>query len=137
MNMTTAIAPLPTSYTAVPDADPARRADLRARRLAATLHAEDLAEETGLDPFERITCRHHRRWLHHCISSPRHVVAVAGHRWCRTCAAPAAVAVDELTGDVRVTCMRCGRSPEGRATRQIIRACTASLAAHQDGHDRA
>ena len=67
-------------------------ADLRDRRLAARLAAEDVAEEAGLDPFERISCRLHQRWLHQCVSSPVHVVAFTGHRWCRTCAAPAAVA---------------------------------------------
>ncbi|WP_245645951.1 hypothetical protein [Pseudonocardia acaciae] len=101
-------------------------------RLAATLAAEDEAEDAGLDPLERITCRTHRRWLHHCISSPVHVIVVTGHRWCRSCQAEASVAVDELTGDVRVTCTRCGRVPVGRATRQIIRTCTASLAAALD-----
>ena len=87
-------------------------ADLRDRRLAARLAAEDVAEEAGLDPFERISCRLHQRWLHQCVSSPVHVVAFTGHRWCRTCAAPAAVAVDEWLGDVRVTCTRCGTAPE-------------------------
>ena len=41
-------------------------ADLRDRRLAARLAAEDVAEEAGLDPFERISCRLHQRWLHQC-----------------------------------------------------------------------
>jgi len=36
-------------------------------------------------------------------------------------------------GDVRVGCTRCGTTPSGRATRQLIRACMASLAAAQDG----
>jgi hypothetical protein len=107
-------------------------AELRDRRLAARLAAEDVAEEAGLDPFERVSCRLHRRWLHQCVSSPAHVVAFTGHRWCRTCAAPAGVAVDEWLGDVRVTCTRCGATPRGRATRQLVRACMASLAAAQD-----
>ena len=107
-------------------------AELRDRRLAAILEGEDVAEDAGLDPFERISCRIHRRWLHQCIHSPVHVVQVSGHRWCRPCDAQAAVAVDELTGDVRVSCTRCGRTPPGRASRQIVRTCTASLAAAQD-----
>jgi hypothetical protein len=111
----------------------ANYADVRDRSLAAKLLAEDQAEEAGLDPLERITCRTHRRWLHRCISSPVHVIIVTGHRWCRTCSAPASVAVDELTGDVRVSCTRCGLPPAGRATRQIIRACMASVAAALDG----
>lgn len=109
-----------------------RYLDLRDRRLAAVLLREDEAEENGLDPFERITCRIHRRWLHQCISSPVHVVMITGHRWCRCCESAASVAVDELAGDIRVSCMRCGRPPAGRATRQIIRTCTASLAASMD-----
>ena len=62
-------------------------AALRDRRLAARLAAEDVAEEAGVDPFERVSCRLHQRWLHQCVSSPVHVVAFTGHRWCRTCAA--------------------------------------------------
>ncbi len=108
-------------------------AALRDRRLAARLAAEDVAEEAGLDPFERVSCRLHQRWLHQCVSSPAHIVAFTGHRWCRTCEAPASVAVDEWLGDVRVVCTRCGAAPRGRATRQLIRACVASLAAAQDG----
>jgi hypothetical protein len=107
-------------------------ADLRDRVVAARLLDEDRAEEAGLDPFERITCRIHRRWLYQCISSPVHIIAVTGHRWCRGCAAPASVAVDELTGSVRVVCTRCGRCPAGRATQQIVRTCTASVAAAYD-----
>ena len=83
----------------VSPADP-RYADLADRRLASTLSTEDIAEENGLNPLERITCRLHRRWLHHCISSPAHVIAVTGHRWCRSCQCAVTVAVDELTGDV-------------------------------------
>lgn len=107
-------------------------ADLRDRRLAETLLAEDVAEDAGLDAFERISCRIHRRWLHQCIHSSVHVVLVSGHRWCRSCNAEAAVAVDELTGDVRVRCTRCGCTPPGRASRQIVRTCTASLAVALD-----
>ena len=53
-------------------------AALRDRRLAARLAAEDVAAEAGLDPFERISCRLHQRWLHQCVSSPVHVVAFTG-----------------------------------------------------------
>jgi hypothetical protein len=114
------------------DDDAARYDGVRDRRLAATLVAEDLAEDAGLDPFERISCRIHQRWLHHCVHSAVHVVQVSGYRWCRSCQSHAVVAADELTGDIRVTCSRCGRTPPGRASRQIIRTCTASIAAAQD-----
>ena len=120
----------------VAEQDTSTYADLRDCRLAATLGAEDASEDAGLDAFERISCRIHRRWLHQCIHSSVHVVLVSGHRWCRSCDAQAAVAVDELTGDVRVTCSRCGRTPPGRASRQIVRTCTASLAAAQDDRTR-
>lgn len=114
------------------NADP-RYARIRDRRLATVLAAEDRAEEDGLDPLERITCRTHGRWIHECVSGQIHVIVVTGHRWCRTCACAVDVAVDHLTGDVSVRCPRCGQKPEGRATRQIVRACRASLAAAQDG----
>lgn len=108
----------------------ARYTDLRDRQLAAALSTEDHAEaENGLDPLERTTCWTHRRWLHQCIASPLHVIQVTGHRWCRNCACAVNVAVDELKGDVRLNCPRCGRTPDTRATRQIMRACRASLAA--------
>ena len=73
-----------------------RYADLADRRLAVALAAEDRAEDAGLDPLERATCRVHRRWLHRCIASPVHVMMVTGHRWCRTCEVSATVAIDEL-----------------------------------------
>jgi hypothetical protein len=117
-----------THTAAVEDADP-RYADLRDRRLAAALHAEDLAEAAGLDPLERTTCWTHRRWLHQCVSSPLHVIVVTGHRWCRDCSCAVTVAVDELIGDVWLTCPGCRRTPDTRATRQVVRACRASLAA--------
>jgi len=107
-------------------------ADLADRRLAIALSAEDEAEEAGLDPMERITCRTHRRWLHHCVSSPLHVIVVSGHRWCRPCRRALDVAVDHLTGDVSLRCPKCGPVRPTRATRQVIRACRASLAAAQD-----
>jgi hypothetical protein len=109
-----------------------RYSDMTDRRLATKLLAEDAAEDAGLDPFERISCRIHRRWLHQCVHSPVHVVMVSGYRWCRSCEAQATVAVDELTGDIRVTCPQCGQTPSGRASQQIVRTCTASLAAAQD-----
>jgi hypothetical protein len=114
-------------------ADP-RYADLRDRHLAATLSMEDQAELTdGLDPLERTTCWTHRRWLHQCVSSPLHVIQVTGHRWCRDCTSAVSVAVDELAGDVALHCPRCHRTPDTRATRQIVRACRASLAACAEG----
>jgi hypothetical protein len=110
------------------EADRRRYADLVDRRLAERLATEDAAVEAGLSPFERLTCPAHRRWVHQCIVSPQHVSPVTGHRWCRDCACPVTVAVDELAGDVTVTCPRCHHTPEGVATRQIVRACRASLA---------
>jgi hypothetical protein len=103
------------------------------RRLATTLAAEDLAEwEGGLSPHDRITCRLHRRWAYQCISSPRHIIAVTGHRWCDDCATGLTVLVDELTRRVELTCPCCHQTPNTRATEQIIRTCEASLhAAHR------
>lgn len=115
----------PAQVAAVHD----RYGDLRDTHLAITLSIEDRAELAGLDPLERTTCWTHRRWLHQCISSPLHVIVVTGHRWCRSCACAVTVAVDELSGDVQLTCPRCGQTPDTRATRQITRACRASLAA--------
>lgn len=106
-----------------------RYADLRDRRLAVALSTEDSLEADGLDPLERTTCWTHRRWLHQCVSSPLHVIQVTGHRWCRNCACAVSVAVDELIGDLRLECPRCHRMPDTRASRQILRACRASLAA--------
>ncbi|MFD8496031.1 hypothetical protein [Amycolatopsis sp. NPDC059657] len=110
----------------------ARYADLADRRLAITLSTEDRDEENGLDPMERTTCRTHRRWLHQCVSSPLHVIIVTGHRWCRDCECALTVAVDQLAGDVSLNCPRCHRAPDNRATRQVIRAVRASLAAAAD-----
>ncbi|NKQ52050.1 hypothetical protein HFP15_04060 [Amycolatopsis sp. K13G38] len=105
------------------------------RRLATRLSEEDRAEARGLDPFERVTCRVHRRWLHQCVSSPVHVVAVTGYRWCRDCECPVDVAVDELNRTVRLHCPGCGRAPDSPATRQIVRTCRASLAAARGQRD--
>lgn len=115
----------PQHGTAVRD----RYADLADVRLASALSTEDRAEDEGLDPFERTTCYTHRRWLHHCVSSPLHVVRVSGHRWCRRCECEAAVIVDELVGDLTLICPRCGEMPAGAANRQVVRSCRASLAA--------
>jgi hypothetical protein len=108
-----------------------RYSDVEDRRLADQLATEDADVEAGLSPFERLTCPAHRRWMHECISSPQHVSPVTGHRWCRDCQTAATVAIDELCGDVSVTCPQCGRAPDTIATRQIVRACRASLATAQ------
>ena len=112
-----------------------RYADLADRSLATRLSVEDAEEERGLDPFERATCYAHRRWLHQCVSSPLHVVRVSGHRWCRRCECAVNVAVDELAGDLVLTCPRCGEMPPGSANRQTVRACRASLAAAAEARD--
>jgi hypothetical protein len=96
--------------------------------LAAVLRAEDAAQAAGLSPFERVTCPVHRGWAYRCISASAHVIQMTGHRWCADCQAQATVAVDELTGRVTVRCVRCGGTPAGYATTQIIRTCQASLA---------
>ncbi|MEU3645268.1 hypothetical protein AB0E59_17940 [Lentzea sp. NPDC034063] len=103
-------------------------ADVKDRRLAVMLAEEDAAEELGLNPLERVSCRLHRRWLHHCAHSADHVIKVTGHRSCRDCSSTASVGVDELTGDVLVLCESCHRTPCTSATKQIIRSCRASLA---------
>jgi hypothetical protein len=86
-------------------------ADVKDRRLAVMLAEEDAAEELGLNPLERVSCRL--------------------HRWCRDCCSTASVGVDELTGDVLVRCESCHRTPRTSATQQTVRACRASLAAAQ------
>ncbi|WP_436498202.1 hypothetical protein [Actinokineospora sp. HUAS TT18] len=43
--------------------------DLRDRVLATILSKEDTAEDAGFNPLERVTCRLHRRSMHHCVSS--------------------------------------------------------------------
>ncbi|MEU5846230.1 hypothetical protein [Saccharopolyspora shandongensis] len=111
-----------------------RYEDLRDDRLANTLVREDAAvEREELSPHERLSCHVHRRWAHECISSPAHVIAVTGHRWCRSCEAEASVAVDEVSGAVSVVCTRCRTTPDSAATRQILRTCRASLAVVLDG----
>ena len=106
-----------------------RYSGVRDRRLAARLSAEDRAEARGLDPFDRLTCRTHRHWVHSCVSSAAHVVVVTGHRWCRDCERPVPVVVDELAGEIRMCCPSCGRFPDSPANRQLLRACRRSLAA--------
>lgn len=97
--------------------------------LAATLDVEDRAEERGtLSPHDRITCGLHRRWVHECVASPQHVIAVTGHRWCRGCGRAVSVAVDELAGTVALLCGTCG-VPDSLANRQVVRACRESLRA--------
>lgn len=109
-----------------------RYADLTDQRLALALTGEDQSEEDGLNPLERITCHTHRRWLHDCVASPLHVVIVTGTRWCRTCECALNIAIDQLAGDVAVHCPSCGETPATNATRQLVRACRASLAASHD-----
>ncbi|GAB2971291.1 hypothetical protein LWP59_15535 [Amycolatopsis acidiphila] len=112
-----------------------RYADLRDRRLAARLAAEDAAEERGLDPFERITCRTHRNWLHHCVGADAHVILVTGHRWCRACERPVPVVVDELAGQVLLRCPGCGRFPDSPANRLLVQVCARALAVAQGRPD--
>ena len=112
-----------------------RYTDLRDRRLAAALSTEDTLEAAGLSPLDRTTCWTHRRWLHDCVSSPLHVIPVTGHRWCRDCSRPVDIAIDTLTGDVRLRCPKGARTPDTAATRQLVRACRASLAAAADTGD--
>ncbi len=118
------------TITAAPGTGVADRyVDLADTRLAVALSAEDVAEDGGLDPFERTTCYAHRRWRYQCVSSPLHVVRGSGRRWCRRCECAVTVAVDELVGDLTLTCPRCGEMPAGAANRQVVRSCRASLAA--------
>lgn len=107
-----------------------RYADLADRTLADLMREEDAADDRGtMSALDRITCRLHRRWIHECVSSPAHVIAVTGHQWCRACDSRACVSVDHVDGQVSVLCPRCGRTPGQAATAQIIRTCSASFAA--------
>ena len=101
--------------------------------LATVLENEDRAECDGLSPFERITCRLHRRWVHDCVASPAHVVAVAGCRWCDDCAAPATVTVDHLSRTVVVSCDSCGCRLDAGLNGQLQRVCQRSLEASRPG----
>ncbi|GAA3689382.1 hypothetical protein C8D88_10872 [Lentzea atacamensis] len=98
-------------------------------RLLTTLQREDAVEDGGhLDPMDRVTCRSHRRWLHDCVSSPLHANAATGYRWCRRCDRAALVAVDELVGDLTISCAICGLCPTSRANRTLMEHCRRSLA---------
>lgn len=121
--------PMTTQTSAAIDS---RYAQMTDQRLATMLATEDREEYAGLNPFERVTCHVHRRWLHDCVASPVHVNMISGHRWCRHCETATAVSVDHLSGSVTVLCPRCRCSPNTLATRQIIRACKASLAAARE-----
>ena len=106
------------------------RSNVRAdANLTTRLRTEDHLEQAGRLPGDRrLTCPVHRRWIHDCVSSPVHVNQVTGHRWCRACAEPLNVAVDQLTRTVDMACPECG---DGRsaATARLVAACKASLAA--------
>ncbi|MFI6095716.1 hypothetical protein ACIA8G_09195 [Lentzea sp. NPDC051213] len=102
--------------------------------LATALEIEDRAEGEGLSPFDRITCRLHRRWMHDCVASPAHVVAVAGSRWCDGCAAAATVTVDHLSCTVVVSCSRCGCHLDDGLNEQLRRVCQRSLEVSRWGH---
>jgi hypothetical protein len=96
--------------------------------LAAQLTFEDYAEDAvRLAPDDRITCPLHRKWIHQCVASPTHVNRVTSHRWCRHCALPLAVAIDEVALTVTMRCPGCGggNSP---ATARVLTACRTSLA---------
>ena len=77
--------------------------------------------------MDRVTCRLHRRWLHSCVGSAAHANATTGQRWCRRCGRMAPVAVDELCCQISIVCDCCGRSPGGRANRQLLELCRRSL----------
>lgn len=99
------------------------------RTLPVLLAMEDDAEDVGrLSPDDRLTCHVHSRWIHQCVASPMHVNPVTRHRWCRPCATELTVAVDELSGDVTMSCPRCGHG-ESAASARLIAACRASLVA--------
>lgn len=113
------------------DHEDARYDRVRDRRLAATLAAEDRAADAGLDPFERLSCRIHDRWLHHCIHSAVHVVQVSGPL---VPLVPVARGGRGRRAHGRHTRHLQPLRPDaaGRASRQIIRTCTASIAAAED-----
>ncbi|KAF0966636.1 hypothetical protein MLGJGCBP_00185 [Rhodococcus sp. T7] len=101
----------------------------------ARLAGEDAAEEAlRLVPDDRVTCPLHHRWIHQCVASPAHINAVTRHRWCRRCAVPLPVVIDEIAGTATIVCPRCGDG-SSPATTRLITACRASLAAsRKDGH---
>jgi hypothetical protein len=97
--------------------------------LARRLAVKDSAELAGRLPADsRLTCSVHRRWIHHCVSSPVHVNQVTGHRWCRDCAAELTVAVDELCRTVTMACPSCGNGG-GPSSDRLVNACLGSLVA--------
>lgn len=97
--------------------------------LAVRLAVEDRAELAGRLPVDsRVTCAVHRRWMHHCVSSPVHVNQVTGHRWCRSCSEALTVAVDELNRTVAMSCPTCGDGHNSASDRLVV-ACLGSLAA--------
>jgi hypothetical protein len=97
--------------------------------LSRRMVEEDLAEEAGLlAPDDRLTCAVHGRWIHQCVSSALHVNQVTRHRWCRGCVRELTVAVDELTGNVTMSCPVCGDGVSAASAR-LIAACCRSLAA--------
>nr|WP_233223163.1 hypothetical protein [Amycolatopsis sp. BJA-103] len=108
--------------------------EIEDRRLAAILAAEDVAEEHGLSAHVRTTCYVHRSWVHRCVSDPMHVLVVTGHRWCRRCDRTIDVEVDEtFPGSVELFCDGCGVPPDTVASREVLRACQASLSAMHGG----
>ncbi|KDN22517.1 hypothetical protein [Amycolatopsis rifamycinica] len=103
----------------------------RVRSLPVLLATEDDAEDMGLlAPDDRLTCHVHGRWIHQCVASPAHVSPVTRHRWCRGCRTELAVAVDELSLAVTMTCPTCGHG-DSPATTRLTTACRASLAAER------
>ncbi|WP_213573918.1 hypothetical protein [Rhodococcus sp. USK13] len=92
------------------------------------LASEDAAEDDlRLAPDDRVTCPLHHRWIYRCVASPAHINAVTRHRWCRGCAVPLPVVIDEIAGTVTIVCIRCGDGGSPATTR-LIAACRASLA---------
>lgn len=87
---------------------------------------EDDAETQWLAPDERLTCPLHRTWIHQCAASPAHVNSVTLHRWCRRCAKPMPVSVDELDQTVVIRCLLCGDG-SSPATTRLITSCRASI----------
>ncbi|QSE81124.1 hypothetical protein [Rhodococcus koreensis] len=100
---------------------------LRHATLNDQLAREDAAEDAQrLSPDDRTTCPLHRRWIHQCVASPVHVNAITRHRWCRRCAVPLTVTVDEVTRTVTMVCPACGDGGSP-ATARLVVACRASL----------
>lgn len=118
-----------TTHTPIATLCPSRWA---ADTLDLVLASEDASEEAlRLAPDDRTTCPLHRKWLHQCVASPAHVNSVTRHRWCRRCACPLTVSVDEVVHTVSIRCPRCGDG-DSPATRRMIAACRNSLAASRE-----